>query len=682
MSNHLIHENSPYLLQHAENPVNWFPWKEEALHLARTMNKPIFLSIGYAACHWCHVMAHESFEDEKTAAFMNEHFINIKVDREEHPELDNFYMSAVVALSGQGGWPLNVFLTPELRPFFGGTYFPPEPRHQLPAFLNILSAVSDAWMNRRSEIEQDANAIFETISAASQSDSAASEISFQETLDRSVEFLSRYYDAKNGGWGRAPKFPQPMLLDFLITQAFRGATTVEPMLYHTLDQMQAGGMYDLVGGGFHRYSTDALWLVPHFEKMLYDNAQLARSYLHAFLLSGNSLYAQTCTETLDFILRELTGPEGRFYASLDADTQGVEGLTYTWTKGEIFSQLQNKDLQNQFEDLFIQPDDDDPNQVFVLRLKQQPTQEKTSRPAAVARILKRLHQYRSQRPQPAVDNKTITAWHALTLCSFAEAARYLQREDYLSAAQNGARFLLSRLFDGENLFRSYNNGYAQIDAFLEDYAASALALLSLYQADFNPEWFLQAQILLDRMLELFFDPQQGFFDTRANRPDLLTRVVQIDDNATPSGSALAVYTLLIAANLSDQPEYTQIASKCLADAQFKINPYPAGFGYWLQALDFFQGPVQQVAAIWPEDQIIAGNLKRLLNSAYHPRQISAASQAKSAEISPLFTARPAINNQPTAYICRHFTCQRPLTDLEAIQTVMVQFGARIQAASD
>lgn len=674
MPNRLAQETSPYLQQHASNPVDWYPWGDEALNQARILNKPIFLSIGYAACHWCHVMAHESFEDPRTADLLNEYFVNIKVDREEHPELDSLYMAAVVAMTGQGGWPMTVFLTPELRPFYGGTYFPAQPRHQLPAFGQIIQAVHEAWQTRRTELQTDSQSLVNALQASMQSAADPSVALSESVCTNAVAFLEKYYDWKNGGWGRAPKFPQPMVLDFLVSQVYRGSQKSKEMLIHNLTAMHLGGMADLVAGGFHRYSTDAIWLVPHFEKMLYDNAQLASAYLHGYLLSGDPTFASTCRSTLDFILNEMTGPQGEFYSSLDADTQSVEGATYLWTKAEIIQLLPEPALQEFFSENFIQPDEDQVDEKIVLRLRRAEALTQPELSDSLLTILARLKKARADRPQPARDEKVLTSWNALTIRAFAEAGRYLSEPRYLHAAQRAAHFLLDYLWDGSTLKRTYRNGYAHIDGFLEDYAATASALFSLYQADYDPHWLQLAQTIIDRMLPLFSDPAGGFFDTPPQRQDLVLRIKNFDDNATPSGGAVAVNALLIAANYFESGEYLSLAEAALTQISGRIQSYPPGYACWLQACDLALGPTQQVAVVWAASaENDAQAWKSALNTNYHPRRFSAAAPDSLLKAPTLLADRPAVDASPTAYICNHFTCQQPTTDLNDFKRQLQRF---------
>jgi uncharacterized protein YyaL (SSP411 family) len=551
MPNHLIHENSPYLLQHANNPVDWYPWGEEALNKSRTENKPIFLSIGYAACHWCHVMEHESFEDPETAAIMNENFVSIKVDREERPDLDSIYMQATTAMTGSGGWPMSVFLTPDLRPFYAGTYFPPVPRYNMPSFKEVLSSLAKAWQQDRQEVDRVGNQVVQYIKPQELT-SGAKETFTDESLEAATKALLDAYDWGNGGWGAAPKFPQPMTIDFLLRRALSNSAQREQALkavVHVLNGMARGGMYDVVGGGFARYSVDNFWRVPHFEKMLYDNAQLALVYLHGYLLTKDVRFRQICEETLDFILRELTHEQGGFYSSLDADSEGEEGKFYVWRLDELENAL-GEDFDFFKAAYGITPQGNWEGKIVLQRalddasLAARSNMDLETARAKLAEAHRKLLQVRNTRVRPATDDKILVMWNALALAAFAEAARYLGRKDYLDAAIRNADFLLGHLYVDDRLLRSWRDGKAKHNAYLEDYAALILALLSLYQSDLDAKWYSTALKLADEMVQHFSDPKGGFFDTRDDHESLLVRPKDIQDNATPSGSALAVTALL------------------------------------------------------------------------------------------------------------------------------------------
>ncbi|HLO28053.1 MAG TPA: thioredoxin domain-containing protein [Anaerolineales bacterium] len=676
MPNHLNGENSPYLLQHANNPVDWYPWGEEALSKARAENKPIFLSIGYAACHWCHVMAHESFEDQETATLMNEHFVNIKVDREERPDLDAIYMQATVAMTGSGGWPMSVFLTPDLKPFYAGTYFPPVQRSNMPAFKDVLTGIARAWNEETDEITrvsaQVASHLQQALSSAQTGDTTFT----QSDLEAAVKALIESYDWGYGGWGSAPKFPQPMTIEFLLRRALADSPQHEQALkasVHVLNAMSRGGMYDAVGGGFARYSVDNFWRTPHFEKMLYDNAQLASVYLHAYLVTGEKRYRWVCEETLDFLLREMADPDGGFYSSLDADSEGEEGKFYVWTQDEIqsilgpdfdfFNAAYGITSQGNWEGkTILQRALDD--STLAAHFKLDPETPHTKLGECHSKLLKR----RNTRVRPGTDDKVLVMWNALALSAFAEAGRYLGRKDYLEAAIRNARFLLDNLYVTDRLLRSWREGHAKHNAYLEDYAGLTLALLALYQSDPNREWYTTALILADQMVARFTDPNGGFFDTRDDHEALLVRPKDIQDNATPSGNALAATVLLQLATYGDRSKWRDTAEAMLASVQNAILRYPTSFAQWLSAADFAVGPTREVAIVGGLDDARTQALLRTLWKDYRPRQVTAISAYPPVPGSPvLLQDRPLLNDQPTAYVCQGFICLMPVNSPDEME---------------
>jgi uncharacterized protein len=679
MPNQLINESSPYLLQHAENPVDWNPWGEEALTKARTENKPIFLSIGYAACHWCHVMAHESFEDEETAAFMNEHFVNIKVDREERPDLDAIYMQATVAMTGSGGWPMSVFLTPDLKPFYTGTYFPPVQRYNMPAFRDVLAGIARAWREEPDEITRVSGQVAGHLQQTLTSDQG-SEITFtQDQLSAVAKALVESYDWGYGGWGAAPKFPQPMTIEFLFRRHVAGNEDALKAAAHVLKAMARGGMYDVVGGGFSRYSVDNFWRVPHFEKMLYDNAQLARAYLHAWQITGDPHFKQIVTETLDFVARELTHPAGGFYSSLDADSEGEEGKFYVWTLDEIRQVLGEQ--SEFFESAYgvgergnwegktvLQRALDDPS--LAARFKMDPN----AVPARLAESHSRLLAARAARVRPGTDDKILTAWNGLMLAAAAEASRAMDdpelQHKYLVMATRNADFLMDALRPDGKLKRSWRQGKVTNEVFLEDYAALILGLLELYQTDFQNKWFTFARELAGEMIERFEDPNGGFFDTSREAEELLLRPKDLQDNATPSGNALACEALLRLAAFTDNGNYRDIAEKSLRLIANHALRYPTSFARWLSAADFALGNVKQVAVVYDTSQEDARELLQFIQNAYRPNMVVAAASHPPAENAPsLLMDRPLKNNEPTVYVCEGFVCKMPvnaISDLEGL----------------
>ena len=679
MPNHLENSSSPYLLQHAGNPVNWFPWGEEALNKSKSENKPIFLSIGYAACHWCHVMAHESFEDSETAAFMNEHFINIKVDREERPDLDNIYMQATIAMTGSGGWPMSVFLTPDLKPFYAGTYFPPVRRYNMPSFKEVLIGLANAWQNDREEVEKTGGKVFEHLNAQVKSND--NETLTADHLDAIARAMQGAYYWGTGGWGDAPKFPQPMALEFLLHHS---VTTKQneylKLIEHCLKVMARGGMYDVVGGGFSRYSTDDHWHVPHFEKMLYDNALLARAYLHAWQVTRDPFYKRITEETLDFVAKEMTHPQGGFYSSLDADSEGEEGKFYVWTLEEIRDVL--KDDSEFIEAAYgvtsngnwegrtvLQRVLDDSS--LAARFKMDPSTGSGQRLETVQTKLAdshaRLYAARAKRIRPGTDDKVLTAWNGLMLAAFAEAARVLENDDYLNLAIRNAEFTLTHLRPDGKLRRSWRDGKTTNEVFLEDYSASILGLLELYQTDFNERWFSSAKELADEMIERFSDPDGGFFDTPHDGENLLIRPKDVQDNATPSGNALACEALIKLAAYTDEGRYRDSAEKALGLVTSFVMRYPLGFGRWLSAAELASGTLKQVAAVGEAGDPDLQRLLKAIRSDYRPGVVVAASPFPIKETAPaLLKDRTMRDGKATAYVCEGFVCKLPVTEADAM----------------
>jgi uncharacterized protein YyaL (SSP411 family) len=681
MPNRLANENSPYLLQHANNPVDWYPWGDEALTRSRLEDKPIFLSIGYSACHWCHVMEHESFEDPSIAALMNDHFICIKVDREERPDLDSIYMSATVALTGSGGWPMSVFLSPDLRPFYAGTYFPPVPRFNMPSFRDLLLGISNSWQNEREEVLQVGTKVTEHIQRDNKWNTNATLPLTHALLDNAADQLIQSYDWGFGGWGEAPKFPQPMAIEFLFcraTQEKSGKSLQNRQNYlktavHALNAMSRGGMFDVVGGGFARYSVDNLWKTPHFEKMLYDNAQLALVYLHGYLLTGDLKLRQVCERTLDFLIREMRHPAGGFYSSLDADSEGQEGKYYVWDYAEIESILKddfeifktayglsengNTNAHGLERKIILQRVSDNDN--LASRFKLTVDQVWAKLEFCHARLL----EIRNRRIHPAVDDKVLTFWNALALTALAEAGCYLDRPDYLDAAAKNASFILKNLSVQNRLLRSWRAGNAKHNATLEDYASLIVALLTLYQSDPNPEWYANALKLSDEMVAHFSHPNGGFFDIRDDHEALLLRPRDIQDNATPSGNGLAAHALLLLAAFGDRPDGGRFAEDMLAVNLETALRYPTAFSKWLVAADFTLGPTHGIAIVGNHDLPETQALLNTLWSHYHPRQVVARSGYPPLPGSPaLLLDRPLINGLPSAYVCQGFVCQLPVTN--------------------
>ncbi|HWB22193.1 MAG TPA: thioredoxin domain-containing protein [Gaiellaceae bacterium] len=621
--NRLAAETSPYLLQHAGNPVNWFPWGEEALARAREEDKPILLSIGYAACHWCHVMERESFEDEATAALMNELFVSIKVDREERPDLDSIYMDAVVSLTGQGGWPMTVFLTPEGEPFFGGTYFPPEPRYGMPSFRDVLAGVGNAWRTRRDAVGQTANKLSERIrlSARVRPEEAEPE---EALLLEAVENLGQGFDERWGGWGSAPKFPSAPAVELLLR---RGQLDLART---TLDGMAAGGMYDLVGGGFHRYSVDERWLVPHFEKMLYDNAQLAVTYLHGYLVLGEERYRVVVEETIEYLLRELLLGGGGFASAQDADTDGIEGLTFTWAPGEGAPE----ELFEEFE-----------GGRFVLRGALDPETRA------------RLFAIRELRPKPLRDDKAIASWNGLTLAALAECGRFLGRQEWIDAARNLAEFLLGPLSTPEGrLHRTWRNGIAKGTGYLEDYADVANGLYELHVATGELRFLEEAHRLALLAVELFGDEEHGgFFQAPVDGEQLVARKKDFDDHPSPSGNSMLAYVLLRLARIYGDDEIEQRAVSVFQLIGKTLVQAPSAFGWALVALDLHLAPRRELAIVGGAGSAVA----RAALANWDPTAVVALGPGDGV---PLLAGKTLVDGLPAVYACERFACRAPVTD--------------------
>ncbi len=673
-ANRLIHESSPYLLQHAHNPVEWYPWGPEAFERARRENKPVLLSIGYSACHWCHVMERESFEDRQTAEMMNRLFVNIKVDREERPDVDSIYMNYVQMTTGSGGWPLTVFLTPEQVPFFGGTYFPPEPAHGRPSFRQLLEAVAEAFRTRKGEIDEHSRSIEEHLRRGDALPTA--EVPLEITLlDGAFQALARQFDQTHGGFGGAPKFPPSMVLGFLLRHWQRvGSGKSLEMIETTLEAMARGGIYDHVGGGFHRYSVDERWLVPHFEKMLYDNALLARLYIEAFQATGKPAYARTARETLQFVSRELSDPAGGFYSALDADSEGYEGKYYVWTRDEI-DRVLGADDARLFSDYFDVTATGNFEGANIVHPRLDLTAFARSAGKTVEEITAvldegraRLLAARQSRVRPGLDDKVLCAWNGLMLSAFAQAGFVLNDSTLLDRARANARFLLSEMKEGDRLRRVWKNGIARLNAYLEDYAFVIDGLVTLFEATGESQWLGAADELMKTQLNLFDDPESGlFYFTSSDHENLLLRQKEYTDNAIPSGNSLSCLNLLRLGELTGNADYRRRASAMLEAVAAVLGQYPTAMGYWLQALDFYLGPVDEIALTGPAPG--REELLEVIRSRYIPRKVlawSAAGEETTTDIT-LLRDRPAIQGRATAYVCRNFTCQQPVTSAQALE---------------
>ncbi len=635
--NRLAQETSPYLLQHADNPVDWYAWGDEAFDRARAEDKPLLLSIGYSACHWCHVMAHESFEDEETARVMNERFVNVKVDREERPDVDALYMDAVVSMTGHGGWPMTVFLTPEGEPFYGGTYFPPEPRHGMPPFRDVLVAISDLYRDQRGTAASSAARLVQALRASSEVRPSTDPLT-QSLLSDASRGLRRQFDADWGGFGGAPKFPPSPTLEFLLRMHLHGDEEALPMVTKTLDAMAAGGMYDVLGGGFHRYSVDRQWLVPHFEKMLYDNALLASTYLHGWVVTGEERYRRVAEATLDYVLRELALPEGGLASAQDADTDGVEGLTFTWMPDEGVPE----ELLQPFEDgRFVIRGDLDED------------------------LRRRLWQIREQRPKPARDDKAIASWNGLAVAALAEAGRRLERADFVEAAERIAEFLLGPLSDDDGrLYRTYRDGRAKNTGFLEDYADVANGLYELHVATGELRWLEEAKRLAELAVELFADDEQGgFFLTPAHGERLIARQKTFEDNPTPSGNSMLAYVLLRLARIYGDAELERRAVGVFRLVGQALPRAPQFFGHALCALDLHFSPPRELAVVGPPESEVA----RAALAPFDPNAVVAFGPADGV---PLLEGKGLVDGKPAVYVCQSFSCQAPATEPENLSKTL------------
>ena len=715
MPNRLANETSPYLLQHAGNPVDWYPWGDEALERAKTEDKPILLSIGYSACHWCHVMAHESFEDESIAALMNERFVCIKVDREERPDVDGIYMAAVQTLTGSGGWPLTVFLTPDARPYYGGTYFPPEDRGHMPGFTRVLEAMADAYSERKGEVLQatgDITGRLLKMSSPQRSTEPLSDDLFQTAFNS----IARGFDWNHGGFGQQPKFPQPLVLDVVLRQWARtGASATLEMVELTLEKMARGGMYDQIGGGFARYSTDAMWLVPHFEKMLYDNALLVSLYTRAFqatqTATTKALYKRVVEETLAFVELEMSHPLGGFYSSYDADSEGVEGKFYVWTPDQIDAVLgepdgpvirayYNIEEGGNFEGdsiPWLPRDLDEVASELGMPEEDVLTVVKRSRP--------KLFAERSKRVPPGLDDKILVSWNAMMLTAFAEAGAAFDRPGWIDRARDNAAFLLDSLFDGDRLLRTWKasprgkespdqskrkesphssrgkespdwgkesphsrKGSAKIPGYLEDYALLGGALVTLYESTFEQRWLDEARRLADGMFDLFWSAEEEvFYDTGSDAPELFTRPRDVFDNAVPCGGSAAANFLLRLSTHTGEPSYRRSAGATLLSVRDYMEKSGSGFGGWLAALDYYLSTPKEMVVIGPADNADTRALLREVHNRYIPNRVIAGAPAPiSSTPTPLLEGRVLVNNAPTAYVCENYACQLPVNDPAAL----------------
>jgi uncharacterized protein YyaL (SSP411 family) len=672
MPNRLANETSPYLLQHAENPVDWYAWGPEALETAKREDKPILLSIGYAACHWCHVMAHESFEDVETARLMNANFVNIKVDREERPDIDGIYMQAVQAMTGHGGWPMTMFLMPDGTPFYGGTYFPPDDRHGLPSFRTVLRSVSDAFAQKREGVAQSAQQlreIYESNLAQARSGGGLT----AEMLKATYQSLVQRYDAENGGFGGAPKFPATMVLDFLLRHWKRtGTSDAHDMVVNSFLKMARGGIYDHIGGGFARYSVDASWLVPHFEKMLYDNALLTRLGAHLWQATKDEEIHSVTIETVEWLAREMTAPEGGFYSSLDADSEGHEGKFYVWSEDELESLLgADAPVFKTYYGVTPGGNFEGKNILFVSSDRAAAATragvDKETLNVLLARARQVLYDARARRVWPGRDEKILAAWNGLMLRGLATAARAFDRSDFAKLTVRNAEFLAREMVRDGRVMRSHKNGVTRISGFLEDHAAVALGFIAVYELTFDERWVTKAREIADAMIQWFWDDKVGaFFDTARDAEQLITRPRDVTDNATPSGTSLAIELLLNLAELQQDSDYRRRAGLALESLAEPMTRFPTAFGHLLGCADMELYGAIEVALVGEKTHPGFMALERAVAERYVPSLVLAGGSPGLPSRIKLLENRPMTDNKQTAYVCRGYTCDRPVTDPGAL----------------
>ncbi len=676
-TNRLIDETSPYLLQHAHNPVDWYPWGEEALARSKAEDKPILLSVGYAACHWCHVMEHESFENEQIAGLMNEHFISIKVDREERPDIDAIYMNAVQMMSGHGGWPMTMFLTPDLKPFYGGTYYPPVDRQGMPGFGRVLLTMADLYRNRRDEVFTSADSITAELQNINRFRESG-EMMTTEILNQAFSSLISKFDNTHGGFGRAPKFPPSMTLMFLLRHYKRtNSPEALQMVELTLQKMAAGGMYDHIGGGFARYSTDAHWLVPHFEKMLYDNALLARIYLYAYQATRKPRYRQIAEETFEYMLRDMTGPEGGFYSSEDADSEGVEGKFYVWTKDEVLRLMgrEEGEIFCRYYDITAEGNFEDGQSILnTPRWMEEFADDENIAREEIERVInsgrKKLFHAREERVRPGLDDKILTAWNGMMLTAFAEAACILGRDDYREVARRNAEFLLSNLVRDGRLLRTYKDGRAKLNGYLEDYAYLIEGLIALYEATFELKYFERAREMADMMIARFWDEEEGgFYFTSSDHEELILRTKDYFDNAIPSGNSSAAVSFLKLWALTQESIYQRCAVSILRTMREAMVKYPSGFGYLLSALDSYLAEGREIAIIGSLGSHEVRAFVEEIYSRYIPNKVIAAAAPEdelAQKAIKLVEGRSLVAGKAAVYVCQNYACMLPATTVKEL----------------
>ncbi len=680
MPNRLANETSPYLLQHANNPVDWYPWGEEALERARAEDKPILLSVGYSACHWCHVMERESFENSQIAAQMNEGFVSVKVDREERPDIDSIYMTAVQAMTGHGGWPMTVFLTPDGKPFYGGTYFPPEDRGGMPSFPRVLEAISDAYRNSRGDVLQTTEHLLQRMRQMSAVGQQGFEPLTEDVMRLAMRKAASDFDDRHGGFGLQPKFPQPMTYEFLLRHYLRTEDSdALHMVELTLQRMATGGIYDQIGGGFHRYSTDAFWLVPHFEKMLYDNALLVRLYLHAYQITGNPMYRRVVEETLEYVIREMTSQEGGFYSAQDADSEGVEGKFFIWLPHEIEEALGDEDAEIICRYYGVTPHGNfEGRNILRVAMDAANLAREEGLDAAefgemLGRAKARLLTIRNERVAPGLDDKILTSWNGLMLAAFAEAAGVLGREDYAEIAERSAEFLLTNLIRDGRLLRTYKNSEAKLNGYLEDYAFLIDGLLTLHEVNFSRSALDAAIELGNAMVELFWDAATGqFFDTGHDHEQLVVRPKDLTDNAIPCGSSMAVDALLRLAVITGDGDMERRASVALRGMRQLMMTFPTAAGNWLGTLDFYLSRTKEIVIVGERGDAGADALLAEVYRHYIPNRVLLGTEDSGAEENlPLLAERRKVDGLATAYLCENYICRLPVTDAEAFARQLV-----------
>ena len=678
-TNRLIHETSPYLLQHAHNPVDWYPWGDEAFAKAKQENKPVLLSIGYSACHWCHVMEHESFENEKIAALMNDLFVSIKVDREERPDLDEIYMNAVQMLTGRGGWPMTTFLTPDGKPFYGGTYFPPEDRQGMPGFPRILTGVAQAYREKAQDVEKSVNQILTALQRMSESQETERAFSL-DAIGKCAEQISRAYDADHGGLGQAPKFPNAGVYELFLRHYYHSKSQrYLEMVLHTLTKMGQGGIYDHLGGGFHRYSVDAKWLVPHFEKMLYDNAQLVRIYSHAYCITKEPFHKQIVDETVGYLLREMLHAEGGFYSTQDADSEGEEGKFFVWTpgqvnqvlgedQGEIFCRINDVSEQGNFEEKnILHP---------ILTVEQASKffrRDRSEIETLIAEGKQKLFVERKKRIKPFRDEKIITSWNGLMLSGLAEAIKISPQPAYIEAANRTIDFIFAKLFIDGRLFHTYKDGKAKHPGYLDDYSFLALGLLDVYGATFDPAVFERAKELTEIMLREFWDNTSGaFFYTGKSHERLISRTKPVFDGSIPSGNAAAALLLLRLYHLTGKEDYLQRAEKLLRCFYDAMENQPFGFAHMLCALDLYLNKAKEIVVVGKRGDSETTELLNEIHGHYLPDKLLqlVAPDESLEQISPLLQGKKPVGGKPTVYICQNFTCSDPITTREKLRAAL------------